>query len=380
MPAAVELRLLAQDLAGSVAVGVVAGLTLSFSYVLLAESRRLVWLVAVVILVLGVCDTLGIPYLLTFLAMGATVANSSYHGRQIVAELDRLTGLLCVVFFVTHGAELQLGTLVEAGMIGIGYIVLRFCGKYFGVRMAARRGKMEPVVQAWLGPGLMAQAGAAIALSAIAAQRDPELGKHLQTIVLGTVVVFEIVGPLLTRQSVLRAGEVPLAHAIRHVSTGPLDQLRTVWNRLLLAVGRDPWGGRPATELTVNELMRKNITGVLQSATFDEVVATIEHSHDNTYPVVNDKAELVGVIRYRDLSYALFDQALGSLVRAADVTSRSRRVLYPDDPVAKACTMFQVGKDDCIPVVTREEPNRLLGVVRHRDVLRMLIRGQISTG
>jgi len=378
-PIAAQLQEVGQDLVGSLFLGIVAGLVVSFIFPLLAEKRRLIALVAVITLLLGTCEMCQVPYLLTFLTMGVTVANSSYHGRQVVAEMDRFTGLLSVIFFVTHGAELDLGALYNAGLIGAGYCALRLSGKIFGAAFAARLCNEEPNVRKWLGPSLMAQAGTAIALSAIAVRRDPELGIQLQSIILGTVVIFEIIGPLMIRLSVLRAGEVPLAHAIRHFSTGPVDQFRTIWNRIRLAIGRDPWGGRAAANLTVNELMRKNVSGVPQTATFDEVVAVIEHSRGNTYPVVGKNSELVGVIRYNDLSYALFDDALGELVRAADVTTRASMVLHPDDPASRACTMFQTSKDDTIPVVTREKPNRLLGVIRHRDILRMLIRGQLSS-
>ena len=94
----------------------------------------------------------------------------------------------------------------------------------------------------------------------------------------------------------------------------------------------------------------------------------------------DDVNGLVGVIRYRELSHALFDQALGPLVRAADLATPTRRVLRPDDPISRASELFAASKDDCIPVVTSEEPERLLGVVRRRDVLRMQIRDQAENG
>ncbi|MFH1266933.1 MAG: cation:proton antiporter [Planctomycetota bacterium] len=380
-----EVEQLARNLAGSVALGVAGGLIASFAYALVSASHRLVLLFGILTLLLGTCELNGMPYLLTFLAMGVTLANSSDQTKQVLAELDRLTGLLCVVFFVTHGAQLKPEALGQIGLIGLGYIVFRFLGKCLGVRVAATISGEEPAVRRWLGPSLVAQAGAAIALSAIAVQRtEPgsdlnELCLHVQTVILGTVVVFEILGPILIRQGVLRAGEVPLAHAIRHSGSSVTDQLQTIGNRLLLAAGRNPWKNRSPEDLTVGDLMRKSVKGVPQEATFDEVVAAIEHSHDNTYPVVGRAGELVGVIRYRELSGALFDPALSTLVRAADVTTTARRVLHPDEPVARVHEIFEATKDDCLPVVTREEPSRLVGVIRRRDVLRLLIRGQIDS-
>jgi len=385
-PLSVELGLLTQDLAGSLALGVAGGLAVSYAFNLVADTRRLILLMAVIALLLSACQLAHMPYLLTFLAMGVTVANSSDRTRQVLGEMDRLTGLLCVVFFVTHGAELKPAELGQAGWVGLGYIVFRLGGKYLGTRVAARVGREEPAVRNWLGSALLAQAGAALALSSLAVQRtqhgDPamhDLCRQVQTVILGAVVVFELVGPILIRQAVLRAGEVPLAHAIRHGGFSPWEQLQTIWNRLLVAVGRDPWKGRPREDLTVGQLMRKNVKGVPQGATFDEVIAYIEHSRDNTYPVVGSSGELAGVIRYRELSSALFEPALDTLVRAADVTTPARWVLHPDEPVPRVQEMFEASQDDCLPVVTREQPSQLVGVVRRRDVLRLLIRGQISS-
>jgi len=375
------------DLAGSAALGILAGLVTSYCYGLVSENRRLALLVGLIVLLLGICMALKVPYLLTFLAMGLTVANSSYHTRQVLAELDRLTGLLAVVFFVTHGADLRVDLLLKVGTIGGGYLVFRLLGKYLGIWLAGRTVPEGPNLRRWLGTALMAQAGAAIALAEIAVNRTDspgnplhELFVHVQTIILGTVVVFEIAGPLLIRQAVIRGGEVPLVHAIRHGEASPLDQLRTLANALLIAFGFNPWHRRTEEDLTVREIMRKNVPAVPQSATFAELVEHIEHSRDNTFPVVDDLGGLVGVIRYKELSHALFDQALGPLVRAADLATPTRRVLRPDDPIGRASELFAASKDDCIPVLSSEGPERLLGLVRRRDVLRKQIRDQAGNG
>ena len=176
-PVMYELGFLARDLLGSVLVGVLGGLWISFCYALVAESRRVILLVATVILLLGVCHGLGIPYLLTFLAMGGMVANSTYHSRQISIEMDRVAALLCVIFFVVHGAELNLNAFATVGLIGVFYIVLRILGKYLGVYAFARNCQDEPHLRHWLGVTLLSQAGAAIALADIATTRDPAIGE-----------------------------------------------------------------------------------------------------------------------------------------------------------------------------------------------------------
>lgn len=381
-----ELRFLAQDLFGSVLLGVASGLVVSFAYGLVSGSLRLVLLLAFILMPLALCQLHGMPYLVTFLAMGVVVANSSDQRRAVLEEIDRLTGFLCVVFFVVHGAELDLAALPAAGLVGIVYIVCRSAGKYLGIRWAATAGGEEPAVRRWLGTTLVAQAGAAIALSAAAVQHAEaaggvllELCSKIQTIILGTVVVFEIAGPILIRRALVHAGEVPLAQAVSRSAMTWAEQARAVWNRLLLGAGRNPWEGRAAEELAVREVMRKNVKAIPQNATFSEVVDLIEHSFDNTYPVVGANRELVGMIRYRELSSALYDPDLGRLVLAADLATSAVWVLQPDTPVGRAVDLFKLTRDDCLPVVTADQSQQLLGVVRRRDLLRLLARSHSSS-
>lgn len=360
-----------RDLVLSTLLGVAAGVVISYACGLLGQNRWFIMLVAISTLLLGICGTFHYPYLLTFLAMGVTVANTSSHVVQIREELNRFTGLLCVVFFVIHGAELNLQALLAAGVVGSTYIAMRSAGKYLGVFAAASLAKEGKGVRNWLGSALLSQAGAAIALSAIAIQRDPPLGKHLMNIILGTVVFFEIVGPLLIRNAVLRAGEIPFKQAIYHTTTTAWEELQHLIDNVRTAFGRKQ-AEEVARDTTVFNIMRKDVRSVRSSASFKEVVDFIEHSHDNTFPVVNDERVLTGVIRYSDLSDTLFDPGIANLVKADDLAVPAWVVLYPDQPLVEACHELDHTLDDCIPVVTREEPHKLVGLIKRSEALRWM--------
>ena len=236
---------LTRDLAVAALLGMLAGLVVSYFCGIFPSTRWLVLLTAVIAPLMAVCELLHVPYLLTFLTMGTTVASTSDLADDISETLDRLTGLLCVVFFVIHGAAMDLGKLWAAGAIGVAYIALRTTGKYFGVFFTANAHRDGPQVKRWLGSALLSQAGAAIALSAIAVDRDPVLGQQLQDIILGTVVFFEIVGPVMVRMAVLNAGEVPVAAAILHTTSSPSDQLRSMKFRIMQSFGVNPLQGAP---------------------------------------------------------------------------------------------------------------------------------------
>ncbi|QDT05775.1 putative voltage-gated ClC-type chloride channel ClcB [Rubripirellula lacrimiformis] len=360
------------SLTGSIALGVLGGLVVSYGCGLLNAKRWLVLLVAASTFMLGLNESLHYPYMLTFFIMGVTVANTSDYKSKITDELDHLSGLLAVLFFAVHGTGLDINQFVAAGILGVVYIAFRIAGKVLGVYIAARVTKQPIEVRHWLGSCLLAQAGAAIALSAIAVQRNPELGKPVQDIILGSVVLFEIIGPLFIRKSLLVTGEVPLAQAIHHRPRSPWDQARSLIDRFRSNVDGTEVASPANNLVRVSDLVRKT-SGIHQSAKFDDVVDHIENSHDSTYPVVDDCLGVVGVIRYPLLSDVMFDHSAATLVCAEDLVSATDAVLHPDEPATRAFELFQAETDDCIPVVTRAAPHELLGVVRRSDVVHALI-------
>ena len=365
---------LLRDIGGSLALGAGVGLGISFVCSFLKPSRWLVLLVAANAIVLGLCESLQIPYMLAFLAMGLIVVNASDRNREIQEELKHLTGLLTVTFFVVHGAELDLASLSQVGLIGVVYVIARCLGKYVGIRAAAK-GLGESVnTQRWLGATLFSHAGAAIALTTVAVERAPEIGKQLQTIILGTVVVFELIGPIMIRHAIRKSGEMPIDQAIHHTSVTPWHQLRDVWARLAGAMRRRTNGREQESDLTVRDLMRAHVPPIRDSATFDEVLDFVEHSHDDTYPVVDEQGGLIGVIRYRELSHALFDPLAGSLICAADLTQDAEFVFHPDDTLAGVREAFRRSQDDCIPVVKSKTEQEFTGIVRRRDFMRLSTR------
>ncbi|MCA9265086.1 MAG: cation:proton antiporter [Planctomycetales bacterium] len=361
-------------LGGSVTLGLLAGLLTSYICNLLEKEAWLIIMLAISTLVLGLSSLFGFPYLLVFLAMGTTVANTSDRAEDIVGELNQITSILCVLFFAIHGAALDLHALWSAGALGVGYIVLRLIGKYFGIFLMASDHSDGAGVKKWLGAAMLSQAGAAIALSGMAAHRDPVAFAPLQQIILGTVVFFELIGPILVRQAVYNAGEIPLDNVIRHSTTTPWEEAGSLWRRILTAIGIDPIGKRSVAELTIGELMKSNLLGVNSTASLEEIAHYLEQSHLSTVMVVTHKGELAGIIRYSDVRDIVFDPEVGGLVCATDLAISSPSVAYADQPVSDAFDFFRIGHLDALPVVSRETPERLIGVVRRKDVLRLYRR------
>jgi len=372
VPVDVEMMAVVREIFGSMVLGLISGLVLSFACGFVPSGRWIVLLVATITFSLGLCSTFGLHYLLTFLIMGVTVANTSDVSDKIVEELNHMTGLLCVLFFAVHGVELNLHAFLSVGILGAVYVVCRTAGKWLGIYSAARIIRQPPEVRTWLGTCLLAQAGVAIALSSVAVSRDSELGRPIQTIILGTVVFFEIIGPLMIRQSLINSGEVPIAEAIHHSDKTVWEQIRDLIDRVRMGFGQAPIS-QATGELTIERLVKSD-SGIHQTANMDQVIAHIEHSHDNTYAVVDDENTLVGMISYSQLSNAMFDTTVSQLVCAADLAMPVNQILHPEDSVSRALTVFNQSDDDCIPVVTTDAPHSLIGVVRRSDLMHLLIK------
>ncbi|QDV28074.1 cation:proton antiporter domain-containing protein [Aureliella helgolandensis] len=366
-------RLLA-DLGGATLMGLLAGLTISYGSGLLNRRRWLVMILAVAILLLGLCETWHLPYMLTFLVAGMVIVNTSESTGPLLLEQEKIAGLLVVVFFTVHGAELDLAAFLSAGLLGVVYIVARSAGKIFGLRWAAHLRGEAATVRRYLGSCMLAQAGAAIALALVAAERWPAVGTQIQVIILGSVVFFEIVGPICIRWAVLKAGEVPLAQAISHRTESASSQAGKMWHHGREALGLKQKQPPNVQNMVVRDLLRAGVTGLKQTANFDQVVNYIQRSHDNTYMVVNSQQQMVGVIRYNQLSDTFFDSSIDNLVRAEDLTSPIDLAVYPDEPLSRAAEVFRSSSDDVLPVISRDEPSRLLGVIRRGDLTSLAVR------
>ena len=122
---------------------------------------------------------------------------------------DKWTSPLLALFFVVSGAELQLSVFTDSAIIIIGvvYIVFRCLGKYYGSRFSAKATKCSPEICKYLGITLFPQAGVALGMCTTAMQLG-EQGSLIRNITLFAVLIYELVGPLMTKDALEKAGEI----------------------------------------------------------------------------------------------------------------------------------------------------------------------------
>ncbi len=147
--------------------------------------------------------------LLVCMMLGTIFCNICPLSEDLMAAADKWTSPLFALFFVISGAELELSVFTDLAIVGIGavYIIFRSMGKYFGAMGSAMATKCSPAICKYLGITLLPQAGVALGMCTTAMQLGDE-GRLIRNITLFAVLIYELVGPLLTRQALQSAGEI----------------------------------------------------------------------------------------------------------------------------------------------------------------------------
>ena len=147
--------------------------------------------------------------LLVCMMLGTIFCNICDFSEELMDRVDRWTAPLFILFFVLSGAELELSIFKDPMIVCIGlvYILFRSLGKYFGARESARAVHCDKNIVQYLGITLLPQAGVALGMALKAEQLGPE-GAIVANITLFSVLIYELVGPYLTKLSLLKAGEI----------------------------------------------------------------------------------------------------------------------------------------------------------------------------
>ena len=151
----------------------------------------------------------GFSSLLVCMMLGTVFCNLCPLSHDLMDRADGWTSPLFAVFFVISGAELELNVFTDAAIIGIGlvYILFRSLGKYFGSYISTHWTHCPPAVCKYLGITLLPQAGVALGMCITARELGAE-GDLIRNIILFSVLVYELFGPLMTRQALMKAGDI----------------------------------------------------------------------------------------------------------------------------------------------------------------------------
>ncbi len=152
--------------------------------------------------------------LLTCMMLGTTFCNACESSEELMDRVDRWTTPLFVLFFVISGAELEFSIFAQGAMVlvGVVYIIFRSAGKMFGSALSAKASGCNETIVKYLGVTLLPQAGVALGMSVLAMELSGNAGIVVRNIVLFSVLIYELVGPLLTKMALTKAGEIIPEH------------------------------------------------------------------------------------------------------------------------------------------------------------------------
>jgi len=200
------------ELGGAVILGTLLGVPMAYlsgrlsgGEPLQAEALGMVFLCG------GLALLLEVSFILAAMVMGAVVTNLARHHKRPFHAIEGIEWPFLILFFVLAGASLEIEALWLAGAGLAGYVVLRVLGRLLGAWLGGALCKDDPAQRWWMGLAMLPQAGVALGMALIAAQRLPTLGEVIIPVVVGATVIFELIGPVFTRLALRRVGEAPIA-------------------------------------------------------------------------------------------------------------------------------------------------------------------------
>jgi len=181
-----------------------------------SRSKRMTISVAFVLLTVGLSSVTfrigsihcGFSLLLVCMMTGTIFCNICSTSEELMERVDNWVMPLNILFFVISGAELDLEVLVQPVtiLVGVIYILARSAGKYYGAAISCRITKQSAPITANLGITLLPQAGVALGMALTAATLSD--GALTRNVVLFAVLIYELVGPTLTKRSLVAVGEI----------------------------------------------------------------------------------------------------------------------------------------------------------------------------
>lgn len=365
------------DLAGSLLIGLIAGHFLIFLQEQVGRENDAVPLLAIIFLTIGVCNYTEVPHMLAFLVTGAVVANRSRFFPRVTAGMDVYAQPAFVLFFVLSGSHLNFDKLGDNILVVVCYVLARSAGKVLSMRLglggdADGDGSRKTGERVPMGLGLLCQAGAAIALANYVGRYSPELAETILSVILGSVVIFELIGPILVKRVAVAAGEVSLGNLLTHnPDSGSADSLLASIGRTLRGSGHEK-AQEAAPAGTVGRFMRPNMAALPREATMDDILRFANSSPFSMYPVVDPERRLVGLISLAELSKVAYDRTTASLVTAEDLATLGAEecALAVGEDLDHAKTFFQEFPGDIAAAVDQE--GKLVGLVERTEVLSLL--------
>lgn len=173
-----------------------------------SDYNHLLLVIILLLALSGLCAAFDVSPLLSCMVFGTIHTNISK--KPLFDEVDSFSPPILTLFFVVSGMRLNVSALSSAGIIGVGYFIVRIAGKYLGATAGALMTRRSTAICKYLGLALIPQAGVAIGLAALGERiLSGDSGSLLSTIILSSSVLYEMVGPAAAKLSMHLSGAIP---------------------------------------------------------------------------------------------------------------------------------------------------------------------------
>ncbi len=202
------------EVSGAIVLGIIIGVVIDYlpnRFKVATEGQWVVIIFSLIIFSVGVSKTIKVDTLLVAMTMGMVVVNKSHQQKIIFRILRRYTeDLIFLFFFILSGLHLDISTIPQATVLIFLFVILRIVGKMLGSNWGAKIVKADKKIQKYTAGGLLPQAGVVIGLvlSVYKNQEFIEIAEVLLTTIMGTTIIYELIGPVVAKYSLKKAGEI----------------------------------------------------------------------------------------------------------------------------------------------------------------------------
>ena len=336
------------EIAGAALLGFLAGLVLYFLLKFIRSDEKILgFSIALLLLVVGNAIVHDIDPILPSMVFGITIANLARRRSKSIFELvKKFSPPIYTAFFVLAGAHIEFGSIsLQIAIVTVVYILFRMAGKIIGSWFGARISKAPKVVEKYLGICLLPQAGVAIGLAILAGRQfGGEFGKMIIVVVMTGTFIVEILGPILVKIGVKKAGEVGM-------NVTEEDLIKTY---------------------TVSDVMEKEPTTIEQSLLLQQILEKFSTSESIYYPVVDEQSRLTGIITIPGIKEMFANREVAGWLLACDIAEPVLDKTTPESSLEEVVEYMRNYDLENIPVVTGENEDKLVGVLDLNRAMRKI--------
>lgn len=340
----------AYELLGAVAIGMIGGVGLNDLIRRMRDPERtLTVIIGALGIVIGLAVMIDIDLILAAMALGVTVANlAPRRSRESFEILERFAPPIYVLFFVIVGARLNVSGMVGwMWVLAVAYVAARTVGKMVGATFGARWAHAHQSIRKYMGLCLFSQAGVAIGLAILSADRFEQtlydgltMGDAIIMIVTATTFLVQIIGPPCVKVAVEKAGEVGL-----NVTEEDLVK-----------------------SYAVGDVMDRTAPNFPNDMLLADALPAIADTDAMTYPVVNGTGRLCGIVTIDELKKSFGGFGLTDWLLTCDVMQPVSDKVTESMLLQEALTRMRELGLEYMPVVAADDESRYVGMLELRAV------------